>query len=164
MGAGSSGEGQERHIESLVWRQLNPARTIKPILQITITKSKLSPEKSAIESSAGLSNPSCSRIPWGACQTQIQVSPQVFRIQSVLGGAENFPSLQIGDADTASEDQTLRITGLEGRNTVSESSRAKPQAQPTTDLLCEPGEVSNLLCAFLSTKRPRIAPGLLQLL
>ena len=63
-----------------------------------------------------------------------------------------LPYKYSGDADAASGDQTVRITGLEGRSTVSESPRAKPQAQPITDLLCDPGEVSNLLCTFLSTK------------
>lgn len=66
-----------------------------------------------------------------------------------------LPYKYSGDADAASGDQTLRITGLEGRSRVPESPRAKLQAQPTTGLLCDPGEASNFLCAFLSTKQTK---------
>ena len=59
-----------------------------------------------------------------------------------------LPYKYSGDADAASGDQTLRITGLAVTSTDSESQRAKFKPQPTTDLLCELGEVSNLLCSY----------------
>lgn len=65
-----------------------------------------------------------------------------------------LPYKSSGDAGAASGDHTVRITGLGGRRQFL-SLQELNQGQPTPDLLGDPGEVSNLLCTFLSTKRTK---------